>query len=119
MNKDKNTFRAFFAINPPEHVIKHIIELIDYLKKQKSLQNVKWVPSENLHITMRFLGNITWSQYEQIITQITIAIKDYEDFYLKLSKLILFPSPQNPLTISLKPEPITALIACVSCVLPS
>jgi 2'-5' RNA ligase len=44
--------RLFVALWPPEDVV----ELLDDVERPRD-QGVKWVPIENLHITLRFLGD--------------------------------------------------------------
>ena len=43
--------RLFVAIWPPEHVLDELNDL-----ERPRDQGVKWVPIENLHVTLRFLG---------------------------------------------------------------
>jgi 2'-5' RNA ligase len=44
--------RLFVAVWPPDDVV----ELLDDVERPRD-QGVKWVPIENLHITLRFLGD--------------------------------------------------------------
>ncbi len=44
--------RLFVAIWPPDHVLERLADV-----ERPKDQGVKWVPQENLHITLRFLGD--------------------------------------------------------------
>ena len=110
LNNNQQKFRSFFAIDLSDDVHYETIKLIKYLKKQKHYQHIKWTKSENLHITMRFLGNISVEQYERIIFQVSEKIKDIKPFSISFTSLIVFPSPEKPVAVALKPDPLAALI---------
>jgi 2'-5' RNA ligase len=44
--------RLFVAVWPPEHVLEHLADIA-----QPRDQGVRWVPNEQRHITLRFLGD--------------------------------------------------------------
>jgi len=102
--------RTFFAVDIPESLQQEIMQLIDRLKLIHGFGNIKWVGKEKLHITTRFLGNISQEQIEPMVKDVKKVMNEIEPFSIKLSSLILFPSPQNPRVIALKPEPLTYLI---------
>ena len=108
MNKKPTKFRAFFALDLPDEIRHEVVKLIKYLKKH--YQHIKWTKPENLHITMRFLGNISYDQFEKIINQVGAAINPVTPFTITFSDLIIFPSKHKPIAIALKPEPMAPLI---------
>lgn len=110
MIEKPETFRSFFAVDLSDEVRYEAVKLIKFLKKQKHYQRIKWTKPENLHITMRFLGNISWSQYEQIVSEVSQDMQNIEPFTINFTQLILFPSPQKPIAIALKPDPMAPLI---------
>jgi 2'-5' RNA ligase len=103
-------FRAFFAIDINDNIRYEAVKLIKFLKKQKNYQDIRWTKTENLHITMRFLGNISNSEYQKITEQISQKIKNIKPFFIHLASLIIFPSIKKPIVIALQPEPLTQLI---------
>ena len=48
--------RCFFAIQPGQEVVAYLGSLIENLKRHRA--NVRWVPVANIHLTLRFLGEI-------------------------------------------------------------
>lgn len=94
-------FRAFFAIDLPENIRHEIISFIKLLKKTNPDKNIRWVNSENLHITLKFLGNVTQSQCERFLPEIETAISGWGKIEIKLDKLVLFPSKRKPMIIAL------------------
>lgn len=107
MNKN---FRAFFAIEISDEIKNEIIAITKNLQKEldlhkKSFNKIRWTKADNLHITLRFLGNINETQYENIITDLNNTLKEFSTFELELGKLVLFPSNQNPRMFVLKIGP--------------
>jgi len=54
--------RCFFAVRFAPHIEEYLARLIADLRRHGG--GVRWVPRENLHLTLRFLGEITDSQLE-------------------------------------------------------
>lgn len=110
MEENPAKFRSFFAIDLSKEVQEQIVNLIDNIKKQRKYRNIRWSKPENLHLTMRFLGNISLVQYEKIVARVKEGVKDFETFILSFDELIIFPSPQHPIVLALKPEPLLTLL---------
>lgn len=83
--------RAFIAIELPSNIKDTISKMQDKLKA--GLPKVSWVKPINLHLTLKFLGEISPKQLENI-NQITAEIvKTITDFKIKLESLGVFPNP--------------------------
>lgn len=106
----KNSFRAFFALTLPFAIKQAIGQIIIQLKQNSQLFQVKWTRLENLHLTMRFLGNITPEEYFRITKLMNDVVYEIEPFTLKFSKIIIFPNESHPVAIALKPEPLIELV---------
>ena len=48
--------RTFLALDLPESVRRDISDQIDHLRSS-NVSGIKWVTSENLHITFQFIGD--------------------------------------------------------------
>jgi 2'-5' RNA ligase len=59
--------RLFVAIWPPAHVL----ERLDDLERPRD-QGVKWVSPENLHITLRFLGDAEVDEVAEALDQVAL-----------------------------------------------
>lgn len=82
--------RAFIAITLPK-------EIKDYLNKlQKQLKtsgaDVKWVEPENIHLTLRFLGEIDDSMLVKINEIMQAIALARNEFSISLSELGAFPN---------------------------
>ena len=63
---------------------------------KKSGADVKWVPVGNIHITLKFFGNITEVQVEDIGEAVTALAANQQPFTLTVTDAGAFPSPKNP-----------------------
>ena len=50
--------RAFIAISFPPHIQDHLEQVSRQLRDNLAGVPVRWVPVKNMHLTLKFLGNI-------------------------------------------------------------
>ena len=88
----QNLSRCFIAIDLPREAINEIIRL-QKLIKEKKLFDGKIVEGENLHLTLKFLGEID----EKKIEEVKQRLKDvkFNDFEVNIGKIGVFPSKYN------------------------
>jgi len=82
--------RTFIAVELQKDVQNFIGEYIDSLKN--IVHDVNWVRPENLHITIKFLGEIPDNIVNKITEAISKTASGYGPFSLVLSNLGFFPS---------------------------
>ncbi|MCK4869796.1 MAG: RNA 2',3'-cyclic phosphodiesterase [Gammaproteobacteria bacterium] len=99
--------KAFFAVAIPDAIQEQLVVVMEQLQP-RSL-GVDWIPPEKMHITMRFLGNIA-PDYSEMAEQAAAAIAKIPPFSVQLHSLVLFPSPQNPRILVVKPESYIELL---------
>ena len=100
--------RCFIAIEIPETIKKSVADIIDNLKKSDS--DVKWVPEENIHITLQFLGETEESLIPDIKGALYKILAPYSSFYIKIADVGCFPSGKRPRVIWVGMEGPQALI---------
>lgn len=67
--------------------------LLQNLRVQNShLNRVKWMRSQNIHLTIYFIGTIQAEQLEDIIELILPVITEQQEFTLKFDSLFFAPS---------------------------
>jgi 2'-5' RNA ligase len=86
--------RCFIAIELPEGVKRGLRELQAQLKAE-SLAPVKWVEPENIHLTLKFLGNVAADRIEEIGLAMAEAAKGTSPFSLEVKELGVFPNPKR------------------------
>lgn len=89
--------RAFAAIFPPQEVRNSIWELAQELKASGA--GVKWVEKENLHLTLRFFGNLTDMELDKAGSAMKALAGVKRPFTVRLATLGAFPSLSRPRVI--------------------
>lgn len=95
--------RLFLAIDLPKEIKDYLFELEKIVKEAK----ITWVSKKNLHLTLKFLGEVNESDIPKIKEQIQIT---HSKLKLKLSKIGFFPNSKEPTVIWLGIEPEEEII---------
>jgi len=86
--------RCFIAIELPEGVKRGIKELQAQLKAG-SPAPVKWVDTANIHLTLKFLGNVAADRMDEITAAMTQAVQGTSPFQIEVRELGVFPNPRR------------------------
>lgn len=86
--------RLFWAVNLPIDIKKRLAGLQANLKGTPA--NVKWVEQQNLHLTVKFLGNIDNCLVSEITRVVSEAVAGTGTIELALRGLGFFPNPRRP-----------------------
>ncbi len=82
--------RTFIAIELEENIKTNLSE---FLKKlDMGTKGIRWVKSQGMHLTLKFLGEITEKKACQVRAVLDQSIKDYPPFSLSLKGTGAFPS---------------------------
>ena len=90
--------RAFIAVELPKDLKKELAAL-EMLLKNNGPSVVKWVDPASIHITLKFLGEISTDKVEKLIQAMDEAVKGTAPFQLEVRKLGAFPAPDRPQVI--------------------
>lgn len=91
------SIRTFIAIELPQNIIAAIGGIQEDLKSNKL--DVKWVRPENIHLTLKFLGNIDPATVAGIEGVLHDMIKTAAPFSLTAKGLGVFPGLKRPRVI--------------------
>ncbi|KXG43821.1 RNA 2',3'-cyclic phosphodiesterase [Tepidibacillus decaturensis] len=86
--------RLFVALKLAEHVKNELKQQLPIIRN--SLQLGKWVPEENWHITLLFLGEVDEKEMESLDQALNEAVKNVVPFQLQLKNISAFPSENKP-----------------------
>uniref|UniRef100_A0A7C2K206 RNA 2',3'-cyclic phosphodiesterase n=1 Tax=candidate division WOR-3 bacterium TaxID=2052148 RepID=A0A7C2K206_UNCW3 len=86
--------RVFTAFELPESIKDEIYKIIN--EKSALLRNVKWVEKENLHITCKFLGEISEKQLQELLSKLEKKFKKGEKIRISITNFGCFPNFRNP-----------------------
>ncbi|MFH1006021.1 MAG: RNA 2',3'-cyclic phosphodiesterase [Candidatus Latescibacterota bacterium] len=91
---DIDTLRSFIAIELPKTLQDILNALFSDLRREDA--DVGWVPATNLHLTLKFLGDVERTRFPDLIHGIQQATKGTEPFDLTLTGLGAFPNVRTP-----------------------
>jgi len=86
--------RCFIAIHLTPEVQKLIADYIFKLKTYSS--DVRWIRVDNIHLTLKFLGEINFSRVEQVKQSLYQISEQFSQFDLNISGSGCFPDKKRP-----------------------
>jgi 2'-5' RNA ligase len=89
--------RTFIAIELPQQIKEALAGIQNKLKESGA--DVKWVEPNNIHLTLKFLGEINDGQLEKLTEIIEDAAKDKQSFEVNISSIGAFPKIDYPRVI--------------------
>ena len=89
--------RCFIAIELSQETKETLRKIENDL--QKTIHGVKWVEPNNIHLTLKFLGDIEKETIEKIKEILSQIAKETKPFKIRLSSAGAFPSPSQPRVI--------------------
>jgi 2'-5' RNA ligase len=102
METGMEAIRAFIAINLPEAVQQQL----DALEKQVQDQAgeagrriVRWVPASNMHLTLKFLGEVSTTNLQSLDGMLRGEALRYRSFEMAVGQLGAFPNIRRPRVI--------------------
>ncbi|ACX52821.1 2'-5' RNA ligase [Ammonifex degensii KC4] len=90
-------WRLFWAVPLPASLRRQLVEVQRELGF--SPRSVKWVEEENLHLTVRFLGDTEAGQVDPLREAVAARLTSIKAFSLEVEKLGAFPSLKHPRVI--------------------
>jgi len=89
--------RAFIAIELPKEIKNHLLSIQEKLKTAEA--DIKWVEPQNIHLTLKFLGEIDEKKLKSIAQIIEGVCAQNKPFCLRISKPGAFPRMTSPRVI--------------------
>lgn len=86
--------RCFISVNLSDDVRMSIQRVVDDLRQQS--RAVRWVPAENLHLTLKFLGEVEEGKVDEIRHLLPAVCRKYPSFGIALRGAGVFPNLHRP-----------------------
>jgi 2'-5' RNA ligase len=86
--------RAFIAVDLDDPVIEKVCNVVEILKSR--ITEIRWLRKENLHLTLKFLGNIAESQVEPITAALRHPLGLFSPCTISAKGLGVFPDFRRP-----------------------
>ncbi|HYQ48056.1 MAG TPA: RNA 2',3'-cyclic phosphodiesterase, partial [Thermodesulfovibrionales bacterium] len=91
------SIRCFISVNLPDDTKAVINSSVAELRKTGA--DVKWVSAENIHLTLKFLGNTDEQLIDRISDALSKKLSHYQTFYITISGVGCFPTEKRPRVI--------------------
>lgn len=88
-----SVFRAFIAVDLSAEVLDRLAQVMDGLRREIGEGAIRWVPIENMHLTLKFLGDVSVSNLDRLKEIMRISAATCSPFALSVGGLGAFPSP--------------------------
>lgn len=101
--------RAFIAVEMSKEIKDYLYGLQLELRKELKDCKIQWVAKKNLHLTLKFLGEISEEQLEEV--QRRLEKIDFAPFSVHLGRMGAFPSEEYIRVIFVELQPEREVIA--------
>ena len=88
------TIRTFIAMEIPGTIISKIRELQDGIKTYGF--KIRWVRAENIHLTLKFLGDVEEITINEIAKAVAETVEGYSPISLQAKGIGVFPGIKRP-----------------------
>lgn len=94
-----NVIRAFIAISLSDEVHRGLEQVLQDIKGRLPAGVVRWVPGKNIHLTIKFLGDVSLASQEMLTTMLRTEAARHLPFEFSVGGLGAFPTPRRPRVI--------------------
>ena len=106
-----SVIRAFIAIELPEELQQQLDIVSAHLMSKMENLPVRWVPAKNIHLTLKFLGDVSTSSLDVLTKLIESETGEYRTFEISVGGLGAFPNDKRPRVIWIGIEAPPELLA--------
>ena len=88
--------RSFVAIELEDELREELARIQESLKRRGIAEQVRWVKPQAIHLTLKFLGDISVDSIEEIGLAVTKGSEGVDSFNISLEGLGCFPTATRP-----------------------
>lgn len=89
-------FRSFIAIEISPLIQSAISRQMTDLKKLFPNPDIRWVPTNNIHLTLKFLGDVSTQDLDILAKTLSAEINQLGSFSIPFSETGVFPNARKP-----------------------
>jgi 2'-5' RNA ligase len=94
-----SVIRAFIAVDLPAEVQDCLGQILKQLNEQMGDVPVRWVAAENIHLTLKFLGDVSTNNIEVLTELLEAETADTDPMVISVGGLGAFPKVRSPRVI--------------------
>lgn len=102
--------RAFIALDLSDEILQHLDRVTKELQEELPKQAVRWVPAHNIHLTLKFLGDVSEKNLAMVTSALKAEASAYTPFTISVGGLGAFPKTATPRVIWVGVEAPDALL---------
>jgi len=87
--------RVFSAVELPDHVRERLREHVQQLREAVPDAAASWTRVENIHLTLKFFGNVHVDRIPAISDAVSRAVKEFSTFRIGVGGTGVFPKPSR------------------------
>ena len=91
-----DVLRAFVALEMPLAIQNALREISADLKEKLNGLPLRWLPVENIHLTLKFLGEISENSLDSISALLEAQANTIQPFEIRLAGTGVFPNARRP-----------------------
>src|SRR3972149_1035273 len=91
-----SVIRAFIAIDLTSEIIQRLEQVSVQLKKRLEGVPVRWVPVDNIHLTLKFLGDVSLANIDMLKNILQTEVEGHHPFEISVGGLGAFPTSRRP-----------------------
>lgn len=91
--------RAFIAVDLSPTILEKIEHVAQDLQQQMDTVPIRWVPTENIHLTLKFLGNVSTANLEILMDILGKVVASHHECDISVGGIGVFPKTHNPRVI--------------------
>lgn len=107
----QESWRVFCALDLTPEVREKVIAHINRLRNLAPPVKASWSREHNLHLTLKFLGQVQTSRLDRLSKAATSAVSGYSAFQLSVEETGMFPNPRKPRVLWLGIKDISGQLA--------
>ena len=92
--------RSFIALPLPEETAVKFFEVAETFCNIEHFQQIRWLPPENCHLTLAFLGDVDEMRLERLARNLGQSLADKPEGNLRFSEVSPFPFNARPRVIA-------------------
>ena len=106
-----SVIRAFIAIDLPDEIRQHLSRVSHKLQQQLRPYPIRWVPPQNIHLTLKFLGDVSEHNLRMLTHLLAGEVETHRPFEFGVGTLGAFPDLRRPRVIWIGIEAPDELVA--------
>lgn len=91
-----NQIRVFIAVDLPPAIQESVEKQTAHLRHTLGDDLIRWVPAQNMHLTLKFIGNIAASHLDFLKQMLTQSVNSQRQFDLQVGGIGSFPNLKRP-----------------------